>query len=642
MAHPIDAPFLSFLLPSFATKPPPYTQESLANVALKLSLQHTQQHSHPPPAANSPTALHNATLRHINTLFPDASIQHLRDCVAMAAGVLERCGLVPIEACVLDGLVCEMVILEADGYPKRLDRGSVKREEEFQTEEYKLAVKLRLYNEFPMHYKQTIKSILLDNNWSYLRSRTTLLSTPHPKFWSLFSFTARPPTHIPLHIKLHHQLMQDLGTISHIETEQLCVKDHDLAIESNRAEYESCGQTIACPVCIEDLAFEDFVACQSGCLICKSCLNRYVRVGVYDSGELRGKRVCCFLEREGVGKCGAGYDDSVVERVVGRDVWRVCEGLLFERIVRDVWGDKGCVSCSLCGYAEVKDILPPATVVMRGAKLCLQVLHFTERQVRVWASRTYADHVLLITALLTFEVVLACFLINPLLGVAVSAIVKLVLEVTGLWKQPMNLLFEMARMDPNVLVAMTNRPDSRPAVVVKEAYAWVKQVLTGTAGTLVTDRNKRPIPFNCGNPACGVASCGDCGKEWTACHVCHEVEKDSLRLYVEQAKSEAFIRTCPRCTTRYTKQSGCNKMTCPQCSFIMCYVCRQNIGTEGYQHFCQHFRLVPGTACSECQKCDLYMVQEDEGVLERVGLEAEREWRERHPMAAGILAKGAK
>lgn len=27
-------------------------------------------------------------------------------------------------------------------------------------------------------------------------------------------------------------------------------------------------------------------------------------------------------------------------------------------------------------------------------------------------------------------------------------------------------------------------------------------------------------------------------------------------------------------------------MQCPYCKYVMCYVCRQDIGKEGYDHFC--------------------------------------------------------
>ena len=67
----------------------------------------------------------------------------------------------------------------------------------------------------------------------------------------------------------------------------------------------------------------------------------------------------------------------------------------------------------------------------------------------------------------------------------------------------------------------------------------------------------------------------------------------------------------------------------------MCYLCRKNIGStksgsgdeEGYRHFCEHFRAVPGKACTECSKCDLYRTEDEDEVVRQAGEEAERRWR---------------
>ena len=58
----------------------------------------------------------------------------------------------------------------------------------------------------------------------------------------------------------------------------------------------------------------------------------------------------------------------------------------------------------------------------------------------------------------------------------------------------------------------------------------------------------------------------------------------------------------------------------------MCYVCRQGLSVEGYKHFCQHFRERPGERCRECEKCDLYRVEDEEVVMQRAKEKAEAEW----------------
>lgn len=80
----------------------------------------------------------------------------------------------------------------------------------------------------------------------------------------------------------------------------------------------------------------------------------------------------------------------------------------------------------------------------------------------------------------------------------------------------------------------------------------------------------------------------------------------------------------------------------------MCYLCRTALGgpsyldlprarppaenLEGYRHFCEHFRLNPGRACTECRKCDLYRSEDEDAVVRRAGEIAEQEWRVREGM----------
>ncbi|KAF1934953.1 hypothetical protein EJ02DRAFT_448880 [Clathrospora elynae] len=43
---------------------------------------------------------------------------------------------------------------------------------------------------------------------------------------------------------------------------------------------------------------------------------------------------------------------------------------------------------------------------------------------------------------------------------------------------------------------------------------------------------------------------------------------------------------------------------------LMDYICWQGLKEEGYQHFCGHFRDRPRQPYRECNKCDLYRVED--------------------------------
>lgn len=94
--------------------------------------------------------------------------------------------------------------------------------------------------------------------------------------------------------------------------------------------------------------------------------------------------------------------------------------------------------------------------------------------------------------------------------------------------------------------------------------------------------------FRCYNPECEMVSCRLCNQESHLPKTCQEAKRErgvSERHLVEEAMSEAFIRPCPGCKLKIVKEVGCNKMTCPKCYCMMCYVCKKDITREGYEHF---------------------------------------------------------
>lgn len=94
--------------------------------------------------------------------------------------------------------------------------------------------------------------------------------------------------------------------------------------------------------------------------------------------------------------------------------------------------------------------------------------------------------------------------------------------------------------------------------------------------------------FRCLNPDCEKVSCRLCKQETHVPKSCDEARKDAgvpERHLVEEAMTEALVRTCPRCKVKIVKESGCNKMICSKCRCSMCYICQQDITSVGYEHF---------------------------------------------------------
>ncbi|KAF9154151.1 hypothetical protein BG015_001727 [Linnemannia schmuckeri] len=104
--------------------------------------------------------------------------------------------------------------------------------------------------------------------------------------------------------------------------------------------------------------------------------------------------------------------------------------------------------------------------------------------------------------------------------------------------------------------------------------------------------NDEDKEFRCQGPKCRRVSCRLCKALTHIPLSCEEyrkeLEKDnvlSVQHKVEEEMSQALIRECPKCKSRFFKTEGCNKMTCPQCHTHMCYVCKIQI--KDYSHFDQ-------------------------------------------------------
>lgn len=127
-------------------------------------------------------------------------------------------------------------------------------------------------------------------------------------------------------------------------------------------------------------------------------------------------------------------------------------------------------------------------------------------------------------------------------------------------------------------------------------------------------------------PDCGLDTCKLCGDQAHIPLKCSEVEKKkdtAKRVSVEEAMTQARVRECPRCHTRFYKTEGCNKMTC-SCGAFICYCCREDITKQRYEHFCK----VPHCRHNNCGKCKLFTdsVEDDRRAMLDAGLKTLKEF----------------
>lgn len=76
---------------------------------------------------------------------------------------------------------------------------------------------------------------------------------------------------------------------------------------------------------------------------------------------------------------------------------------------------------------------------------------------------------------------------------------------------------------------------------------------------------------------------------------------------IEEARTEALIRTCGKCKVRILKEDGCNKVVCTSCYAVLCDYCGEDISKAMYNHFDgETGRAPPGLITVPGGKCPLY------------------------------------
>ncbi|KAL1876791.1 hypothetical protein Plec18167_005201 [Paecilomyces lecythidis] len=531
----------------------------------------------------------------------------------------------------------------ADGNAARADNDDdlVPVDERFRSEEYKAAVKTTLSKEFSGLSRSTIDAVLAETNFSYIRARPILRDlsrrTWRATFGNIFPFKRKKDKDDHPHLQwhraadgelvprlketgngeldreLHDMLLAPMLSQRRVEQEQ---RDLELAEELNENEAKAVNALYECECCLSDVTFEQISACsQSSHIICYGCIQRTTHEALFGQGWGRSidpeKSTLRCLAPVAQGTCEGTLHPEIVKRAIlsdkaGTEIYRKFEDRLASEAL--LKSQLKLVRCPFCSYAEVDPVYHPPSDGFN------------------WRFRRGN---LISTILMTM----------------------FLLDLIPLFIIPLIILL---LLNPRAVVA----------------------ILTASLQNLCLKiRSQR---FICANPACRRASCITCQKAWRDPHVCHEPLLLSLRNTVEAARTAAIKRTCPRCGLSFVKSSGCNKLTCI-CGYSMCYLCRKALGpplknngrrlrprqnqenepffaqddiennddyadpeeAQGYKHFCEHFRINPGSRCTECNKCDLYLAEDEEAVARRAGEKAEREWRIRQGMVGVTLTAPA-
>ncbi|EMD32740.1 hypothetical protein CERSUDRAFT_99118 [Gelatoporia subvermispora B] len=148
----------------------------------------------------------------------------------------------------------------------------------------------------------------------------------------------------------------------------------------------------------------------------------------------------------------------------------------------------------------------------------------------------------------------------------------------------------------------------------------------------VVIENQEEKLFRCENEECRAVTCRKCKKMDHLPKSCKEVEEDKkldVKHLIEEAMTRALMRNCPKCQKSFIKEMGCNKMTCPNCQTLSCYVCRQVI--NGYDHF----NTIPGQAGpvdpNKCQLWDSSVEQRHNNEVSTAFKDAVEQVRREHP-----------
>lgn len=470
------------------------------------------------------------------------------------------------------------------------------REETFRNDAYKATVKDTLYGEFKGLSRSTIKAVLAEHNYHYTPARTALIAivskswrfsfanmfyrrkTPskdqHPLVsWSPASgSSSTKKTLAPELIGTRNaELNQELYEILILpvlakEKEAQNIIDHALAHQLAELEATQAGEEYDCECCYTTVTINQITACNShGHFLCFRCITHTINEAIYGQGWTKSIDLST-----GTLRCMAPFSDGECNGCIPIDLVR--------RAVEDEESGKQTMQ-------RLQDRV--ASESMNQSKLPLVYCPF--------CSYAEVDELALSTCHIQWSFK------NPRALGLFSAWAVFMLAST--WPKLFQYLLPLSAAT-FLLSYFLPSPFMSPLVRIS--------------------RKARGLRFTCQSLSCGKQSCLHCRTLWRDIHECYSSQLSSLQQALESAMTGAIKRTCPKCNISFVKSAGCNKLVCV-CGYKMCYLCRADVGQEGYQHFCQHFRAT-GSQCKECERCDLYGDEDATAVIKKAREIAEKEW----------------
>ncbi|KAK9447399.1 uncharacterized protein V1518DRAFT_420889 [Limtongia smithiae] len=551
------------------------------------------------PLDRAATARLNGVLDHLAEIFPGTDTDALRQLMADHKG--------PSQLQAIVELVLSSAALRAHGGKPRSGSvavgtsrgtgpgGTVPAHLRFRTNEYASAVAATMREYFsPLLHRSTITNVLAQHNHSFTHALPVLhgIAEQRARRWSFLRLFRRRGTRdlLPVDELLLRILRETPTSCTELneEVRVLCrpqilraiENDETIARDLNATEYEREGQLIECECCYSDCPWEDLACCAEGHFFCRDCLSHAVREGLYGQGGLRAKPFVTCISAAADPPCTAPVPASVLRAVISEDLYSEFEQAQISDFFTKNAARGGFVICPFCNYAEASSAAMSATnSATTGIPLSLSV---TTVPRLLWTVNLFLPLLLIVTAFIALYSFLAFF--------------------------AHLLLFPVPRLYPLTFGKLDQIRDAEINTLVRGVFI-----------------RRHGMAFKCKNPTCMRTSCTECGKEFLPFHRCYEQEEDRMRIYIERAMADAVKRTCPQCHVSFVKSEGCNKLVCV-CGYTMCYICRQDIRAESYKHFCEHFRIIPGSECTECDKCDLYKVEDEAISIERAAREAEAEF----------------